>query len=67
MFKIKNINFLFIVSFFFFSCKQKEEIQISVKQSDKAANLTDYVNPLMGTDSSFDLSNGNTYAAIVTP
>ncbi|MEP4947021.1 MAG: GH92 family glycosyl hydrolase [Flavobacteriaceae bacterium] len=30
-------------------------------------NLTDYVNPLMGTDSSFELSNGNTYPAIATP
>ncbi len=29
--------------------------------------LVDYVNPLMGTDSSFDLSNGNTYPAIATP
>lgn len=27
----------------------------------------DYVNPLMGTDSDFTLSNGNTYPAIATP
>lgn len=27
----------------------------------------DLVNPLMGTDSKFDLSNGNTYPAIATP
>jgi putative alpha-1,2-mannosidase len=27
----------------------------------------DYVNPLMGTDSTFELSNGNTYPAIATP
>ncbi len=27
----------------------------------------DYVNPLMGTDSKFSLSNGNTYPAIATP
>ncbi|MBP0904146.1 GH92 family glycosyl hydrolase [Mariniflexile gromovii] len=30
-------------------------------------NLVDYVNPLVGSDSSFDLSNGNTYPAIATP
>ncbi|GGG99853.1 alpha-1 2-mannosidase [Polaribacter pacificus] len=29
--------------------------------------LVDYVNPLMGTDSKFSLSNGNTYPAIATP
>ena len=27
----------------------------------------DYVNPLMGTDSEFKLSSGNTYPAIATP
>ena len=32
-----------------------------------ATNLVDYVNPLMGTDSDFNLSNGNTYPAIATP
>ena len=31
------------------------------------ASLVDYVNPLMGTDSKFSLSNGNTYPAIATP
>lgn len=30
-------------------------------------DLVQYVNPLMGTDSRFDLSNGNTYPAIATP
>lgn len=30
-------------------------------------DLVQYVNPLMGTDSKFDLSNGNTYPAIATP
>ena len=32
-----------------------------------ATNVVDYVNPLMGTDSDFSLSNGNTYPAIATP
>ena len=30
-------------------------------------SLVDYVNPLMGTDSKYTLSNGNTYPAIATP
>ena len=45
------------------SCKEIKQEEIVVKTID----LTDYVNPLMGTDSSFDLSNGNTYPAIATP
>jgi predicted alpha-1,2-mannosidase len=35
--------------------------------SSKKTALVDYVNPLMGTDSKFSLSNGNTYPAIATP
>ncbi len=30
-------------------------------------SIADYVNPLMGTDSKYSLSNGNTYPAIATP
>lgn len=30
-------------------------------------NLVQYINPLMGSDSKFSLSNGNTYPAIATP
>jgi predicted alpha-1,2-mannosidase len=30
-------------------------------------DLVDYVNPLMGTDSKYSLSNGNTYPAIAVP
>lgn len=33
----------------------------------ESKELVDFVNPLMGTDSAFDLSNGNTYPAIATP
>lgn len=32
-----------------------------------AGNVVDYVNPLIGTQSTFDLSNGNTYPAIARP
>jgi predicted alpha-1,2-mannosidase len=31
------------------------------------SNLVDIVNPLVGTDSNFELSNGNTYPAIAVP
>ncbi|MFI5162962.1 MAG: GH92 family glycosyl hydrolase [Sphingobacteriales bacterium] len=37
------------------------------QQVKKTLNLVDYVNPLMGTDSKYDLSNGNTYPAIALP
>src|SRR6478752_5260643 len=37
--------------------------QITNAQTDPV----DYVNPLMGTDSKVDLSNGNTYPAIAVP
>ncbi|AUP80082.1 GH92 family glycosyl hydrolase [Flavivirga eckloniae] len=42
------------------SAKKQEETLTDV-------NLIDYVSPLMGTDSDFSLSNGNTYPAIATP
>ncbi len=37
------------------------------QQTKKANDLVDYINPLMGTDSKVDLSNGNTYPAIALP
>jgi predicted alpha-1,2-mannosidase len=37
------------------------------RKDDKAKDLTDLVNPLMGTDSEFRLSNGNTYPAVAVP
>ena len=33
----------------------------------QTSSLVDLVNPLMGTDSNFSLSNGNTYPAIAIP
>ena len=44
--------------------------RINKRTEEKAADeksLLDYVNPLMGTDSKYTLSNGNTYPAIATP
>jgi len=44
---------------------------ISIKsfsqQKTKLPSLVDYVNPLMGSDSKYELSNGNTYPAIALP
>ena len=49
----------------FYSC---DNLKTESKSSESyATNLVDYVNPLMGTDSDFNLSNGNTYPAIATP
>ncbi|MFB9841756.1 GH92 family glycosyl hydrolase [Mucilaginibacter ginsenosidivorans] len=39
----------------------------SFSQTKKSADLAEYVNPLMGTDSKYDLSNGNTYPVIALP
>ena len=35
--------------------------------ADMQAGTVDYVNPLVGTDSEFALSNGNTYPATALP
>ncbi len=40
---------------------------IFAQQAKKAPDLVDFVNPLMGSDSQYDLSNGNTYPAIALP
>ncbi|MCB0439709.1 MAG: glycoside hydrolase family 92 protein, partial [Mangrovimonas sp.] len=46
------------------SCEKKEATTVTLKAQPA---LVDYVNPLMGTDSKYSLSNGNTYPAIATP
>ena len=33
----------------------------------KATNYADYVNPLIGTQSTYEFSSGNTYPAIARP
>ena len=52
--------------FLFSSCGEKKVIEDSDRNSE-AQDVLGYVNPLMGTDSDFSLSNGNTYPAIATP
>ncbi|WP_340113133.1 GH92 family glycosyl hydrolase [Maribellus mangrovi] len=55
--------FLLLLSLFF-SCSVSETQQTSSYDSE---TLVDLVNPLMGTDSEFKLSNGNTYPVIARP
>ncbi|KHE71058.1 GH92 family glycosyl hydrolase, partial [Capnocytophaga sp. oral taxon 329] len=45
---------------------KKEEKQ-AIAVEPPTTSYTTYVNPLMGTDSTFELSNGNTYPAIAVP
>jgi len=42
---------------------QSESAVVNIVETD----LVQYVNPLMGSDSKFSMSNGNTYPAIATP
>jgi len=61
---IKSLFFSALICCFLSCDNTKTENKSS--KSD-ATNFIDYVNPLMGTDSDFSLSNGNTYPAIATP
>lgn len=45
------------------ACSHQEPSATEAQPTDYVA----YVNPLMGTDSTFELSNGNTYPAIAVP
>ena len=49
------------------SCSDELSNQKSSWNNHQYFNLVDLVNPLMGTDSKFSLSNGNTYPAIAKP
>lgn len=49
----------------FFTCIQVQQAQTEL--IDKVSSPVDWVNPLMGTDSSPGLSTGNTYPAIAMP
>jgi len=56
--------FFFLTLLVSLACTTSDKTQF--ENTEKIA-LVDYVNPLMGTDSKFSLSNGNTYPAIATP
>ena len=66
---IKNIlNILMVVLLSLsISCTNKINYKNSLLNNSQYSSLVDLVNPLMGTDSKFSLSNGNTYPAIATP
>ncbi len=42
-------------------------ISTCLSQGTKSHDAVDFVNPLIGSDSKFDMSNGNTYPAIALP
>lgn len=37
------------------------------QENNKNNDLVEWINPLMGTDSNYELSNGNTYPSIALP
>jgi predicted alpha-1,2-mannosidase len=57
-------NFILSIILFvsFVSCTEKSQFS-----ADSTGSLADYVNPLMGTQSTYELSTGNTYPAIARP
>ncbi|GAA4296379.1 GH92 family glycosyl hydrolase [Aestuariibaculum suncheonense] len=65
MIKLKLKYFALSIVFLGLSCKNEVEHIITTTPSPQ--DLVDLVNPLMGTDSDYSLSNGNTYPAIATP
>ena len=60
---MKYIKITTLLSCLSLSCFAANPPTINLVEQD----LVQYVNPLMGTDSKFSLSNGNTYPAIATP
>ena len=63
-FKLITISILLTLTY---SCSDKEKKVNNSFNNEQYSSLVDLVNPLMGTDSKFSLSNGNTYPAIATP
>jgi len=58
---MKTVRFILLL--FALNGIEAQERNISVNTDD----LVDFINPLVGSDSAFELSNGNTYPAIATP
>lgn len=55
---------LFAMVTMLFSCTNTKPVEQATAPIE---DFTEFVNPLMGTDSKFSLSNGNTYPAIARP
>jgi predicted alpha-1,2-mannosidase len=65
---MKKITTIIFTLAILFGCNNSgKDAQLRVSTTDQPQQLTDLVNPLMGTDSDFSLSNGNTYPAIARP
>ena len=60
-----RIVFIFVALLLMLSCQN--QVKKTSAEALEDIDLTDYVNPLMGTDSKYSLSNGNTYPAIAMP
>ncbi len=67
MIKIIQKTLIVVVLLSTLSCTNKNNNTYSVLNNSQYSSLVDLVNILMGTDSKFSLSNGNTYPAIATP
>ena len=65
---MKRIAIIFTLAILF-GCNNSGDRRDAMHRvsTEKPEKLTDLVNPLMGTDSNFALSNGNTYPAIARP
>jgi len=61
----KSVFLSVFISIICISCNNVEKRNNSNVETENS--LVDYVNPLMGTDSKYSLSNGNTYPAIAIP
>ena len=57
---MKKVSLLVFLSVLLISCGGKEVLSTSFSP-------VDYVNPLVGTQSKFTLSTGNTYPAVALP
>ena len=62
---MKKITIIFTLVLLL-GCGKDAQLGVSTT-TDQPRQLTNLVNPLMGTDSDFSLSNGNTYPAIARP
>lgn len=62
----KSYAFFLLVAVALNSCTQPTSPN-NQSTNLSTTSLLEYVNPLMGTDSDFSLSNGNTYPAVATP
>lgn len=67
IYQFKKSIFIFTIALVVSSCGQDANKESAQNQSEEKKEYLQYVNPLMGTDSDFSLSNGNTYPAIATP